>query len=44
MIVVVATMTTPVSLTFMNFFAGTKKDNADFARNGLLVKSVLRRR
>ncbi len=42
MIVVIVTMTTPISLTFMIFFAGTKKNNAHFARHGLLV--VPRRR
>ena len=42
MIVVIVTMTTPISLTFMSFFAVTKKDNADFARDWLLV--VPRRR
>jgi hypothetical protein len=44
MVVVIVTMTTPVSLSFMSFFAGAKKDNADFARHRLLVKSILRRR
>src|SRR5258708_1466137 len=42
MILVIVTMATPISLTFTSFFAGAKKNNAHFARHGLLV--VPRRR